>query len=250
MIDTSEDDAVLVIENIDAVRVLRLNRPSKLNALNSELTQALHDAFLEADADESVRALVVVGNGRAFCAGADLSEFKDLTPANQSAVLARSALTVRMQLLPQQLQKPVVAAVHGHAMGGGAGLALSCDMVLAADDVVFGYPEITHSIVPAVVMTGLQRHLPRKLAFELISCGRTLSGEQMHGYGLANAIYSREQCLPAAIELATAYATRNPQAMAATKSLFYRVAELPSAEAMQAGRDVNIIMRGFREQTS
>jgi len=242
------NNAVLLSEGCGGVRVLRLNRPDKLNALNTELTQAIHDALVEADRDDSVRAVVLAGEGRAFCAGADLSEFKDLTPGHADRVAHRADLTARTQMLPQQLTKPVVAAVQGAAVGGGAGLAIAADMVVAADDLKFGYPEIKHSIVPALVMTGLQRHLGRKFAFELISTGRLLSAEEALECGLINQVVPAGRQLEQALEIANTWASYHPSALRAIKELFYRVADLPFTEAMRAGREVNMQMRAFREQ--
>ncbi|QXJ21502.1 enoyl-CoA hydratase/isomerase family protein [Actinomadura graeca] len=237
---------VLVSEDHGAVRVLRLNRPAKLNALNTELTAALLEGLRAADTDGAVRAVVLTGAGRAFCAGADVKEFTDLTPDDQGAVVRRAELTMRTQMLPQQLTKPVVSAVRGHAMGGGAGLALGCDMVVAASDTRLGYPELRHSLVPAIVMTGLQRHLGRKLAFELISTGRILDARELAAHGLANRVVEPGEEVAAALEIATAWAEVNADAMCAAKGLFYRVADLPFEEAMRTGGDVNAIMRGFR----
>lgn len=239
---------VVLIKNHDAVRVVRMNRPNKLNALNTELTQALLDELSAAESDDSVRAVVLTGEGRAFCAGADLSEFKDLTPDNQDAVLRRAELTTRTQMLPQQMSKPVVSVVQGPALGGGAGLAIGCDMMVVASTVSFGYPELKHSIVPAIVMTGLQRQLGRKLAFELISTGRLLGAAELAEFGLANRVAEPDDALKVGLEIATGWASTSPPAMAAAKGLFYRVAELPFEQAMQAGRDVNTIMRGFRSR--
>ena len=226
--------------------MLRLNRPAKLNALNTELTAALLAGLQAADTDDTVRAVVLTGTGRAFCAGADLQEFADLTPADQGAVVRRAELTMRTQMLPQQLTKPVISAVRGHAMGGGAGLALSCDMMIAASDARLGYPELQHSLVPAIVMTGLQRHLSRKLAFELISTGRILDAAELATQGLANRVVEPGAEVATALEIATAWAEVNTDAMCAAKGLFYRVADLPFEEAMRTGGDINAIMRGFR----
>lgn len=237
---------VLLSEDEGAVRVLRLNRPEKLNALNTALTTALHDALLEADRDEGVRALVLAGSGRGFCAGADLSEFGHLTPDNPAAVLARAELTSRTQSL-RELSTPVVSVVQGAAVGE-AGLAIGADMTVVAADVKFGYPEMKHSIVPAVVMTGLQRQLGPKLAFELISLGRMLTAAEMLDLGLANRVAEPGDLLGEGLRIAHRWAEASPLAMAATKTLFHRVADLPYAEAMRAGRDVNVIMRGFRER--
>lgn len=238
----------IAIEDRDAVRILWLDRPGKLNALNTAVTQALHDGLQQADRDERVRAVVLAGRGRAFCAGADLAEFAELTPENGRGVLARAELTTHTQMLLQKMRKPVVSAVQGAAMGGGAGLAIGCDMMVAAEDLRFGYPEMKHSIVPAIVMTGLQRQLGRKIAFELISLGRILGAAEVHALGLANRVVAPDALLDTALEIATSWAAASPAAMAATKSLFYRVGDLPYDAAMQAGRDVNALMRGFAKR--
>ncbi|WP_433272293.1 enoyl-CoA hydratase/isomerase family protein [Actinosynnema sp. CS-041913] len=244
--ETVVRQGVLLTEDHGAVRVLRMNRPAKRNALDTALTTALLDAMLAADADDAVRAVLLTGEGQGFCAGADLSEFAELTPANQAAVLRRAELTARTQLLPQKLRKPIVSVVRGAALGGGAGLAIGCDMMVVATDVKFGYPELRHSIVPAIVMTGLQRQIGRKLAFELVSHGRLLGAEELAGIGLANRVAAPDEVFDIGLEIATKWAEASPPAMAATKDLFYRVADLPVDEAMRAGRDVNAIMRGFR----
>lgn len=238
-----------ILEAIDdgAVRVLVLNRPDKLNALNTALTQDLHDALIAADDDPTVRALVLAGAGRGFCAGADLSEFKDLTPDHSEAVARRADLTLRTQMLPQQITKPIVSVAHGAAVGGGAGLAIACDMTVAGSDVKFGYPEVRHNIVPALVMTGLQRQLGRKLAFELISTGRFLNADEMHRHGLANEVLAPGDALARAVQIAQGWAQHSPEALRSIKELFYRVADLPFEAAMKAGRDVNRIMRSYRE---
>ncbi|MFD5388502.1 enoyl-CoA hydratase/isomerase family protein [Streptomyces sp. NPDC056669] len=239
-------DPVLLSEDQGAVRILRLNRPAKLNALDTALTRALYEALLAADEDGSIRAVVLAGEGRAFCAGADLSEFPDLTLESQRAVVQRAELTTRTQMLLQQLRKPIVSVAQGATVGGGAGLAIGCDMMVAADDVKFGYPELKHSIVPAVVMTSLQRHIGRKLAFEMISTGRLLNAAEAAEAGVANRVADPKVALDIGLEIATAWAAVSPRAMAATKDLFYRVADLPFEEAMRTGRDINTIMRGFR----
>ena len=129
-----------------------------------------------------------------------------------------------------------------------AGLAIGCDMTVVATDLKFGYPEMRHSIVPAIVMTGLQRQLGRKIAFELISLGRILGATEVHSLGLANRVAEPAALLDTAMEIANAWAAAHPVAMAATKALFHRVADLPYDAAMAAGRDVNALMRGFRDQ--
>ena len=249
-VTAAEDSQSLIVEDQGAVRILRMNRPDKLNALNTALTTALLDGLVAADNDKSVRAIVLTGEGRGFCAGGDLSEFKFLTPEHQDAVVHRSHLTATVQSLPQKITKPIISAVRGVAAGGGAGLAIACDMMVAGRDLRLFYPEVKHSIVPAIVMTGLQRQLGRKLAFEMISLNKVLGAEEALEAGIANRVVDPENVVEAALEIAQEWAKVHPVAMAATKNLFYRVADLPFEAAMAAGRDVNGLMRGFKGKSA
>jgi enoyl-CoA hydratase/carnithine racemase len=238
-------DALVLVEDRGAVRILTMNRPDKMNALNTALTQGLIDAILAADAEGDVRAVILAGAGRGFCAGADLAEFKHLTPDQADAVLKRADLTARVQTVMSQISKPIVAAVQGAAVGGGAGLAIGCDMTVVGRDLKFGYPEVRHSIVPALVMTGLVRAVGRKQAFEMISLGRLIGADEALAIGLVNRI--ADDPMAEALAIAEIWAAAEPRAIRAAKQLFYRVSELPAEAAMQVGRDVNALMRSFRE---
>lgn len=235
------------IEDRDGIRIVTMNRPDKLNALNTGLTQQLLDALSDLARDKSVRVAILRGEGRGFCAGADLEEFKDFTPDQSERIVNRADLTSRLQSVASTLGVPVIAAVHGAAVGGGAGLAIGCDMVVAARGMKFGYPETKHGIVPALVMTGLQRALGRKAAFEMISLGRLIDADEALDLGLVNRVVDGDP-MPAALEIAEKLAATSPRAMAATKQLFYRVGELPYTAAMEVGRDVNALMRSFRSE--
>jgi enoyl-CoA hydratase/carnithine racemase len=237
----------LLIENRGAVRVLTMNRPDKRNALNQALTQALLDGLQAAEADESVRSIVLTGAGPAFCAGADLSEFKDLTPDNAPLVERRAELTMKLQGIFSQLSKPVVTAVNGAAMGGGAGLALAGDVALMASTAKLGYPEVKHGIVAAVVMANLVRNVGRKAAFELVAAGEPVDAERALALGLVNRVSAPDALMADAMALAEKFAAVARPAMAATKQLFYRVLDLPFAQALEEGRDVNKRMRAFRK---
>jgi enoyl-CoA hydratase len=239
---------VLLVETRGAVRILTMNRPDKLNALNNELTTTLLDALEAAEKDESVRALVLTGAGRAFCAGADTSEFSTVVSAdNPDSVLARATLTTRLQMALPKLPKPIVAAARGHALGGGAGLAMGCDLVVASPSLKLGYPETRHGIVAAIVMTGLVRQVGPKKAFEMVSLGQPLSADEALAAGMINRVVPDETLVDEAVAIAERLAAVHPPAMRATKELFYRVAELPYEEAMAAGRDLNVKMRSFRK---
>lgn len=237
----------LLVEDRDSgVRILTLNRPDKHNALNTALTQALLDALHAANRDARCRAIVLTGAGRSFCAGADTTEFATLSGDDPRVALERADLTTRLHSAFTEIDKPVVSAVRGNALGGGAGLALACDLMVAADDMRFGYPELRHGIVAAVVMANLVRQLGRKSAFALLATDRTIDGKEAVRLDLALDSQPAADVLPRAVEVAATMAAWSPLAMATTKRLFYRVCDLPLAEALQAGRDANMVMRCFR----
>ena len=237
--------AELLVDNDGAVRILTLNRPEKRNALNMALSQALLDGLREADRTDSVRAMVLTGAGPGFCAGADLSEFAVLTPDNKALVERRAELTMELQGAFMKLSKPVVAAVNGAAMGGGAGLAIGADIAVMSETAKIGYPEVKHGIVAAVVMANLVRQIGRKAAFELVGTGEPVDAARALSLGLVNRVVAPDKLMETALQFAKTLAAVAPQSMAATKSLFYRAADLPFEEALEAGRDINQRMRSF-----
>jgi len=233
----------LLVEDRGAVRILTMNRPEKRNALNSELTQGLLDALRKADLDESVGAMVLTGAGQGFCAGADLSEFKDL----QAGVAAenRAELTMQLHLAFSRISKPVVSAINGHAMGGGAGLAIAADLAVMAEDAKLGYPEPKHGIVAAIVMANLVRQVGRKAAFELVALGEPVDAARALQLGLVNRVVT--DVMTEALTLAEKLAAVKRPAMAETKRLFHEVADLPLPAALERGRDTNKRMRNFAQ---
>ena len=235
----------LLIDNDGPVRILTMNRPEKRNALNMALSEALLDALHETDQAPGVRAIVLTGAGPAFCAGADLSEFAALKSEQETMVERRTELTMKLHGVFSQLTKPVVTAINGAAMGGGAGLALAGDIAVMSQTAKLGYPEVKHGIVAAVVMANLVRHAGRKAAFELVATGEPVDAARALALGLVNRVVTPDKLMITALQSACAMAAVAPQAMAATKSLFYRVTELPFDEGLEAGREVNRRMRTF-----
>jgi enoyl-CoA hydratase/carnithine racemase len=235
----------LVVKDRDGVRLLVMNRPDKRNALNTTLTRALLNALEDADDDDAVGAIVLTGAGRGFCAGADLGEFKDLTPDRAHLVEARARLTANLHGIFRLMKKPVVTAINGAAMGGGAGLAVAGDMAVMAESAKLGYPEVRHGIVAAIVMTNLVRQLGRKAAFELVGLGKPIVSLRALELGMVNRVVRDEDCVKEAVAIATELAAVSRPAMALTKQLFHEVTELPFAEALERGRAANERMRGF-----
>ena len=239
--------AELLIEDRGPVRVLTMNRPEKRNALNNALTEALLEGLRAADADDSVNAIVLTGAGPSFCAGADLAEFKDLTADNQPLVERRAQLTMSLHEIFPRMAKPVVTAINGAAMGGGAGLALAGDIALMAESARIGYPEVKHGIVAAIVMPNLVRQVGRKAAFELLATGQPVGARRALELGMVNRVVPDAELMPAALALAGELAAVSRPAMATTKQLFYAVTELAFADALAVGRDANKRMRAFRK---
>jgi enoyl-CoA hydratase/carnithine racemase len=233
----------LLIENRDKLRIITLNRPEKRNALDTALTQALLKELRVADAEDAVDAIVLTGAGQAFCAGADLSEFRNLQ--DPRAAEARAELTMQLHLVFSKMTTPVVAAINGAAMGGGAGLAIAGDLAVMAESAKLGYPEARHGIVAAIVMANLVRQIGRKAAFELVSLGEPIGAARALELGMVNRVVPDKNTLTVAIGLAEKLAAIAKPAMAQTKRLFHEVADLPLEEALKRSREVNQKMRAF-----
>lgn len=236
----------LLIEDRGAVRVLTLNRPELLNAMDSALYERLIEALRQSDADPAVRAIVLCGAGTSFCSGADTGEFASLTPDQEARVEYRAGLTYGLHKTISELSKPVIAAIQGYAVGGGCGLALACDIAIAAESARLGYPEIKHGLVAAVVMANLTKQVGRKAAFDLVSSGRVLKAPEALALGMLTRVVPDGQHLEEALRVAEDLASRVPAALQATKRLFVSVADLPLSEGLVLGRQANEAMRGYR----
>jgi enoyl-CoA hydratase/carnithine racemase len=231
----------LLVENRDKVRILTMNRPEKRNALDTELTQELLKELRVADAEGGVDAIVLTGAGQAFCAGADLGEFKQLK--DPQAAETRAELTMQLHLVFSKMTTPVVTAINGAAMGGGAGLAIAGDLAVMVRGAKIGYPEAKHGIVAAIVMANLVRQIGPKAAFELVALGEGIDAERALALGMVNRVVPEGQLMEEALYLATKIAALPKAAMAQTKRLFYEVLDLPLEESLQRAREINRKMR-------
>src|ERR671932_1224506 len=205
----------LLVENRGAVRVLTLNRPEKRNALDTALSRALLEVLRAADGDEGVRCVVLTGAGPGFCAGADLSEFKGLR--DPKAAETRAELTMQLHLSFSKMVTPVVTAINGAAMGGGAGLAIAGDLAVMAESAKLGYPETKHGIAAALVMANLVRQVGRKAAFELVALGEPIDAERALELGMVNRVVPPTRLMKEALALAENLAAVRRPPMAQTK---------------------------------
>lgn len=214
-----------VVNVIDhgTVRVLELNRPEKRNALNDELIATLKDALREADAEESLRALIIRGAGKDFCSGADLASIQKIANASYEENVEDARSLADLFELIRNVRVPVIAAVHGRALAGGCGLALGCNLVVAAESARFGFPEVKIGFVPAMVAAILRRNLGEKKSFELLTSGSEFSADDAEKNGLVNVVFSDDAFDTAAIEYASRYANLSGSAVAMTKRLLYDI---------------------------
>jgi enoyl-CoA hydratase/carnithine racemase len=202
------------------VRLLRMDRPDKRNAMDRATIEALLAALHAAGEDTTVAAVVITGAGGHFSAGADLAEMQALA-ADPTARQARSALTVGLLDAPARIPKPVVAAVQGAAMGAGASLALACDVVAMAEYARFAWPEAKHAMLPRLVAPVLLRHLGPKPAFDLLATGRAVGAAEALALGLATRIVPAAHVEAEACAMAAAAALLPPAAMAELKRMVH-----------------------------
>ena len=232
-------DDVLLFGAEAGIARLTLNRPEKRNALNGALVEALKEGLARAEADESIRVIVLEGAGRDFCSGADLAELERIAAMGLDENLedARSlgALFSTMRSLP----KPIVAVVQGRALAGGCGLASACDLVLAHEGAEFGYPEVHLGFVPALVMTILRRKVGEGVAFELVAQGDRFDAAEARRLGLVNRVFAAEGFETEVDRYLTALARKPASALALTKGLLYELDGLDFADGLARAAEVN-----------
>jgi enoyl-CoA hydratase/carnithine racemase len=196
---------------------LTIDRPEKLNALTRAFFGELADALSIADGDESVRCVVIHGAGPCFSAGGDIEGFADLTaPADRRAYVQEA---IRSYRAVEECSKPTIAAVHGHALGGGCELTLVCDLVVADATARFGLPEASVGLLPGPGVVRARAHLGLHTIKQMIFTGAVLEAEAALRAGLINEVVPEGEHLALAAEWAEAIAERSPLALATAKAL-------------------------------
>jgi len=237
------DGSQLIYTVEGAVALLTLNRPDKRNALNDVLIGELRDALQQADANESVRVIVITGAGADFCSGADLSALQKISESSITENLADAQTLADLFALMRRVRVPIVAAVRGRALAGGCGLATACDLVVAARSARFGYPEVKIGFVPAMVMAILRRNVSEKRAFELITRGAEISAAEAETYGLVNHVYADESFETEVEKYIAGFERVSRSAVMLTKRLLYHMDGMSFDTALQSGVDLNAIAR-------
>ncbi len=207
----------ILTETRGRVGIVTLNRPKQLNALNDQLIDELVAALAAFDADDGIGAMVVTGSEKAFAAGADIGAMKDMTymQAFKTDYITRNWEKLRA------VRKPVIAAVAGYALGGGCELAMTCDIIIAADNAKFGQPEIKLGIIPGA--GGTQR-LPRAVgkakAMDLVLTARMMDAAEAERAGLVSRVVPADKLLEEAVDAATVIASFSlPSVLAAKESV-------------------------------
>jgi len=201
----------ITVEKNGAVAILTINRPDKLNALNSKVHEEGVEALDELRHDDEVRVLVVTGAGeKSFIAGADISEFADRTPVTQRNTFQERTLFNVIDAFP----KPVIAMVNGFCLGGGNELALACDLRVCSPNAKFSQPEINLGLMPGGGGTQrLTRLIGEGRSMEIMLTGDMIDAETAYKFGLVNHIYDTAELEPKTIELANKIAEKAPIAL-------------------------------------
>ncbi|MBF8148925.1 enoyl-CoA hydratase/isomerase family protein [Winogradskyella sp. F6397] len=193
----------IISEYSDGITTITINRPKKLNALNKDTIQELHDAFDEADSDDNTKVIIITGSGeKAFVAGADISEFADFS-VDEGGKLAAQGQALLFDFV-ENLSTPVIAAVNGFALGGGLELAMACHFRVASTNAKMGLPETSLGVIPGY--GGTQR-LPQLVgkgrAMEMVMTAGMINADQALNYGLVNHVVELEALVPLAEKIAS-----------------------------------------------
>jgi enoyl-CoA hydratase len=228
----SEEPVLIVEDPAPGVRVLRLNRPERRNALATPFLAEIAAAMTAADADEEVRCIVITGGDQIFAAGADIREMADRTAPGALADV-RPAIWAQIRAVA----KPIVAAVSGWCLGAGCELLMCCDLSVAARDAKFGQPETNLGIIPGAGGTAtLPRLVGRTAAMKMVLLGEPISAEEAQALGLVTEVIQPELVAARALEIAGKLAGRAPVAMRQAKAMVRAAFDLPHTAHLGAER--------------
>jgi methylglutaconyl-CoA hydratase len=235
--------SLILLERRGPVALITLNSPHNRNALGPQMVLELDTIFSTLEADAQVRAIVLAGGPKVFCSGADLKALQEmqgrLSEDNKRDSLALGRLLERMYLFP----KPIVAAMQGHAIAGGAGLVSVCDLVVASSTAQLGYSEVKLGFVAAMVAVFLLRAVGERRARELLLTGKLISADQALNWGLVNEVVDSEKVLEVALERALELSKLSSSAIATSKEILAQLPSMGLGEALRYAAGVNAWVR-------
>jgi enoyl-CoA hydratase len=219
----------ILVETRGRVGLIRLHRPQAMNALNNQLMNEVMDALEAFDRDDAIGAMVITGNEKVFAAGADIKEMVEKT---MEQMRDQDHIAVFGKI--RSIEKPVIAAVSGWALGGGCEIALSCDMIVASDSARFGQPEINIGVIPGAGGTQrLTRAVGKALAMEIILNDRRLTAQEACQFGMVNRVVPVSEYLDEALKLAEEIASRAPLAVRAAKKMINEAYERTLTDGLE-----------------
>lgn len=211
---------------------LTLNRPQRLNALSIPLLDALLEGLHKADQDKAVRVVVITGSGeKAFCAGADIDSFYNESQASIDEHAFRERLLQLFETL-MKLSKPTIARVNGFALGGGLGLALACDLVIASEKARLGTPEIQIGLFPMMIMPILLRNISRKKLLEMMFTGEQITAQEAMEWGMINYAVPPTVLDQKVAELCTKLSSKSGRTLQLGREAFYTMSEMNIHQAL------------------
>lgn len=220
----------IVVEKRDRVGLIMLNRPDHMNTFSIVLAKELNAALDELEQDGQIRAVIIKGTGRSFCAGIDITEFSGKTLLEYREWIAWME---KMNLTIAGMGKPVIAAVHGYAVANGTGLLAACDLAIAAEGTRIGTTAINVGLFCMGPAVPLSRCVGRKKALEMLLTGTMIDAQEAERIGLVNKVVPPEKLDEAAMELANELAAKSPIALQMGKRAFYTMADMQYTKALE-----------------
>jgi methylglutaconyl-CoA hydratase len=220
-----------------------LNRPEKRNALNAEVIAGFGEALARSAKDPAVRVVLIRGAGKDFCAGFDLLSLDKGNDAGAIEHMETARRLADVLLAIRRHPHPVVAAVQGRALGGGAGIASASDLILAAESAALGYPEVKIGFVPAMVAALLRRAVTEKRMFELLVSGEPVGAPEAKAIGLVNQVFADAEFETGVEAYVQNLAAKSASALSLTKQLLYHTDGMTIEKAIEAGVQMNALSR-------
>jgi methylglutaconyl-CoA hydratase len=224
-------DETIHVRRLANVDYVTLNRPDVRNAFNEQFIAEMTAWAVHAAADTSLRGVVMSGAGPSFCAGADLGWMAKMAGYTQEENLRDARAAAAMFAAIDNLPVPVIAQIHGAALGGGAGLAAVADVAVAADDTTFGFTEVKLGLLPAVIAPYVLAKIGQSAARELFVTGRRFDAAYARDIGLVHAVVPAGDLIDRVNKYLIELATNGPEAMSAAKALLRQISDLPIADA-------------------
>ncbi|MCR4420796.1 MAG: enoyl-CoA hydratase-related protein [Clostridia bacterium] len=237
----------LLFESREAVGVITLNRPQQMNAINGQMLHELSEAIAACESNPAIAAIVLAGNQRSFCAGADVKYVTSFSSLDDFIAFSRQTKETFHKI--ETAGKPVIAAITGVALGGGLEMALCCDLRVASQEARLGLTETRLGTIPGAGGTQrLTRVVGPALAKELILTGKRISAEEAYRIGLVNAVAPVDQCIEKAVELANQIGEGAPLALRAAKRCINMALEVDLESGLTFETECAIFLQGTEDQ--